>query len=195
MDNIEYFFREHMHLIDEELIAAVTEASTIRQLEKNELLMRQGVKPEGFCFVVSGLLRGYYIGYDGSEITDCFGFQYGAAAMPFGDVAQPSPIYIEALEKSEILIIPAALVQELIKSKVEVVHIYNQLLINGAAEHWEIKMALYQYSATQRYQWFCERYEGLIDRIPHKYVASFLGMTPVSLSRLRRNLKTDTENI
>lgn len=41
-------------------------------------------------------------------------------------------------------------------------------------------------SASERYRWFLSNYPGLIDRVPHRHIASFLNMTPVTLSRLRR---------
>ena len=50
---------------------------------------------------------------------------------------------------------------------------------------------LSSYSAMQRYQWFLEEYPGIIHRVSHKYIASFLGMTPVTLSRLRKTLREE----
>ena len=44
-------------------------------------------------------------------------------------------------------------------------------------------------TAMQRYQWFLEAYPGFIDKVSNKHIASFLGMTPVTLSRLRRVLR------
>ena len=41
----------------------------------------------------------------------------------------------------------------------------------------------------QRYQWFLSAYPGLIDRVSHKYIASLLNMTPVTLSKIRRAIK------
>lgn len=44
---------------------------------------------------------------------------------------------------------------------------------------------LYKYTAKERYEWFLEKYPGLIDQITNKYIASFLRMSPVTLSRLK----------
>lgn len=41
-------------------------------------------------------------------------------------------------------------------------------------------------TAMERYRWFLDEYPGLIDRAPHRHIASFLNVTPVTLSRLRR---------
>ena len=53
---------------------------------------------------------------------------------------------------------------------------------------------MYQYNAQERYEWFLKKYPGVIDLISHKYIASFLGMNPVTLSRLRKfNIDEDTK--
>lgn len=59
--------------------------------------------------------------------------------------------------------------------------------------HWELKRVLNSCTAVQRYQWFLEEYPGLIDRVSNKYIASFLGMTPVTLSWLRRTLREENK--
>lgn len=62
---------------------------------------------------------------------------------------------------------------------------YVQFLSRALRRHWESKMILSQYSAKDRYRWFLGKYPGVIDMVNHHYVASFLGMTPVTLSRIR----------
>ena len=51
--------------------------------------------------------------------------------------------------------------------------------------HWDIKRAVSQKTARERYVWFLKAYPGVIDLIPHRYIASYLGMTPITLSRVR----------
>ena len=78
---------------------------------------------------------------------------------------------------------------ELQNKYMEVTKLYNQLLIKALNEHWKLKQILNSYTAVQRYQWFLDEYPRLIGKVSNKYIASFLGMTPVTLSRLRKTIR------
>lgn len=189
MEQIELFLKTQIGLTNDDLCQKVMEAVYIRSIKKGEYLIKCGEYSTGLCFLIDGLLRGFFIDYQGNDVTDCFGFRFGSTAMPYADFNAPSPINIIAMEDSRVMVIPMQLIRQMLAEHIEAAHIYNHLLLMGAAEHWEIKMALYQYTAAQRYEWFLERYEGLIDRISHVHIASFLGITPVTLSRLRSKRK------
>lgn len=60
-------------------------------------------------------------------------------------------------------------------------------------EHQNIKHAIYMLNAKERYNWFLREYKDLIDRVSHRHVASFLNMTPVTLSRLRKEFREQEE--
>ena len=78
---------------------------------------------------------------------------------------------------------------ELLDKEPELLRIYNMLLTNALRYHWSMKALMYQYSAMERYQWFLKYYPGLIERVSGKHVASLLGMTSVTLSRLKRVIR------
>lgn len=191
MDPIEQFLHTGLGLEDDKLIAQGKAASYIRNIQKGEHLARVGEKLPGVMFLLNGMFRFYYLDNEGREHTDCFCGRYGYACMPAIDFNMPLPINVQALEDSTVLVISAELIQELMENNMEVLRLYNRLLIQSLTQHWEDKMALHQFDAAQRYAWFLERYEGLIDRVPHVHIASFLNMSPVTLSRLRKNIKMD----
>ena len=66
-------------------------------------------------------------------------------------------------------------------------------LIREMEEHQNIKHAIYMLNAKERYNWFLREYKDLIDRVSHRHVASFLNMTPVTLSRLRKEFREQEE--
>ena len=71
----------------------------------------------------------------------------------------------------------------------QLIGIYNAMLRDALKQHWEVKHIVCQHPAMERYLWFCKTYPGLIEQVRNKYIASFLGMSPVTLSRLRRTLR------
>lgn len=183
------FFKTGLQLTDRELIRALSDASAPLHLRRGELLVREGSLPDSVPILVQGIVRGFYFDVDGQEITDCFAVQAGSPVMSAAGLRMPSPLYLDVLTDSDFWTIPIPAVQRLLDEYPELLHLYNRLLIQSFSTHWEIKAILRRGSAMQRYQWFLSAYPGLIDRISNKYVASFLGMTPVTLSRLRRALR------
>lgn len=183
------FYREILQISDQHLIELITSITSKVKLKRGELLICEGDHEKYISFLIAGILRGYFLNADGNEITDCFAFKQGQPAVSCFALNGPSPIYIEALEESELMIIPQPVVIQLMENHIELSLLYNRMLQEALKTHWEVKTAILQKTATQRYLWFIQKYPKLIDQIPNKYVASFLGMTTVTLSRIRTALK------
>lgn len=127
------------------------------------------------------------------DVTDCFAYIRGTPVVSCTDLAAPSLICIEALEDSELLSVPFGIVLPLLSRNLELISLYNRLLRDSLKLHWENNTVLVQCIGVERYQWFLESYLGLIERVNHRYIASFLGMTPVSLSRVLKSVR-ETNN-
>ena len=193
MKHVEEFLHSCLEISDEVLISQVANAATIRTIPKGTHWARCGDDLPGVAFLIRGMFRFYFLDSEGREHVDCFCGEPGYPVMPAIDFNMPLPINVQALEESTVLVIPTKLVQSLMEDNVEAIRLYNRLLMRSLTQHWEDKMALHQYEAAQRYEWFLERYKGLIDRIPHVHIASFLNITSVTLSRLR-NKKLQTQS-
>ena len=185
------FYQKVFHLKDKKLIQEFSNATKSRCMKKGEYIVRIGEILNEVIFLEKGITRGYILDVNGKDVTDCFNFGCGSTVMPFCQMKLniPSPMTMEVLEDAKFFCIPISTVIELQKEYVEVTMLYNQLLIKAFNEHWGLQQVLNSCTAVQRYQWFLEEYPGLIDRVSNKYIASFLGMTPVTLSRLRRILR------
>lgn len=183
------FYREILQISDQCLINLIASTTSKVKLKKGELFICEGDHEKYISFLITGILRGFFLNADGNEITDCFAFKLGQPAVSCFALEGPSPIYIEALEESELVVIPPPVVVELMKTHVELLLLYNRMLREALQTHWEVKTAILQKTATERYLWFIREYPKLIDQIPNKYIASFLGMTTVTLSRIRTSLK------
>ena len=182
-------FEKTLGLTDPDLIQELIAACTPLYLKAGDFLIREGDMPTVVPFLLKGIVRGFLFDVNGREITDCFAVQPGIPVMTSADLRVPSPFSMEAMVDSEFLTIPIVEIQRLLEKYSELQQLYNQLLIFSFSMHWEIKLTLCRNTAMQKYQWFLEKYPGLIDRISNKCIASFLGMTQVTLSKLRRVLR------
>lgn len=189
------FYRELLQSSDEELLQEAADASQILSLKAGELAIKSGTIPTHVAFPLHGVLRGVANNANGKDITDCIVFRTGSPVMPDSDFTQPASISLEALEYSELVLIPIPKVQQLLAKYPGLMEVYQRFLMWSVSLHRDLKIALYQYTAAQRYEWFLRQYPGLIDRIPHKYIASLLNMTPVTLSNVRKNSKVSTRPV
>ena len=188
---IRTYLHEILHLPLEILMPSLIDTVELRTLKKRELLIRQGEYQEHVYFLVSGILRGFFLDAVGQEVTDCFAFKSGTPAMPGPDLNIPAPISIEALTDVTVLCIPTAEVVKVMETSMACLQCAYELLMASAQTHWELKMARYRYDARQRYPWFLSAYPGLINKVSNKYVASFLGMNPSTLSRQKAVLRDE----
>lgn len=170
-------------------MSRILRASRMIRLDQGDTLISIGEIPSAVCFLISGVLRSYLLDAAGRDVTDCLMAEPGEAAMPQASIDTRSAECVEALAPTELLAIDRACIQELLETSLEVNRFYNWLLMEGWQRHWDVKRVVCQCRARERYLWFLDQYPGLIDAIPNRYIASFLGMTPVTLSRLRTSLK------
>lgn len=160
------------------------------KLKKGELFVRSGFMTDTIGFIVSGLLRYYYTDKNGVEYTKAFAaendFAVSYASML---LKKPSAFSIEALENSSMLCIKYSDWEKLLdtvpcwnivaRKIIEKVYIMNQLR----------ESELLLEDAQTRYIHFMDQYPLLHKRLKQHYIASYLGISPVSLSRIRRKMR------
>lgn len=185
------FFSNICHLQDKSLINKLVELTECRYVKKGKFIVHAGEAQNDVWLMESGIARGYLLDTNGEDVTDCFIFRPGSAAMAISDLKAgiPSPLAIEMLEDGKFYCIPISAVVDLQKHYIEISLLYTHLLASSLNMHWRLKCVLTQYTAPQRYEWFLKEYPGLIDRVSKKYIASFLGISPVTISRIRKTLK------
>lgn len=183
------FYKNVLQITEDAAIEEAIKATEIKVLRRGDYLMRAGELPTHMCFLMKGIIRGIMLDLNGKDITDCIMFRCGDPVMPDNDITQPASITLEALVDSEIVSIPMTTVADMLNKYPSVSELYRRLLVLSVNLHRGLKIATYQYTAAQRYEWFLREYPGLIDQISHKYIASLLNMTPVTLSKMRNLLK------
>ena len=184
------FYKDTLNVQDGQIAEQLAEISRLETLEKGHRVISMGEQMEMMPVLVKGVLRGYIVDENGRDITDCFIFRRGDVIMGTGDFLTPSPVHLETTTECQVLMVPLAELLQLLDQP-ELLVIYNQQLMRALERHWQVKMMLYQSDAMTRYQWVRKQYPGLENKITGKHLASFMGMTPVTLSRLRRRLREE----
>lgn len=157
--------------------------------ESGQILLRSGERVREFYFVLSGLLRYYYVTEDGKEFNKYFAKEYDFAGSISGLISGlPSRYSIEAIEDTHVIMIPVKLIIEGYNRDPSWERLGRRLAENVAYKK-ELREAEFLLdSAETRYLRFIEEYQDIAARIPQYHIASYLGITEVSLSRIRTKL-------
>lgn len=174
-----------LHQMDEALIERVKELAQIVTYPKKTFLLKDGQVCDKACMVVKGLARAYYINED-RDITSRFmdeGFIITSWVSYYQQ--QPGDEYIEAMEDTTLACIRYNEIQQLYKE-------YPQFNIVGRKQtEYSLYLAemrtrmLRKHTAEEKYNFFLEQHPDLINRVPLKHIATYLGMNEETLSRIR----------
>ncbi len=159
---------------------------SISTYDKGDFINEIGMTDKYVRFLVKGVVRGYIIDPRGKEITTSFitkpGDVIAGSRMLDGS---PSEIGFKVIKRSEVFSVPVDVIMNSRTKYSEIMDIQMYMLCCSSLYHWETKKMLYLKTARERYDWFLEHYPGLIDCVVHSDIASFLNVTPVTLSRIR----------
>jgi CRP-like cAMP-binding protein len=170
-------------------IAFLRERFTPATIAAGDFVQRGGEPARRAVFVAAGCLRSYVIDDDGKEHVVQFAPEtwWLADAISLASGA-PSQYFFDAIEDSEVLLIDAPSHREL----VDHVPGYTAAMRDGLQRHAAAKdqriVTSLTATAEQRYVEFVERYPSLIQRVPQWMVASYLGVSPETVSRVRKKL-------
>ncbi len=175
--------------ISKEAEIALSEIAKITRVEKNQDLQSIGQTCKTIYFVSKGIARIYYI-KEGKDVTEYFAQEneiiIRAESLFTGKASQKG---IQALEDTTFISIPSAKLFSLFDQHREIERLFR-ILIESAYVDTVIRMEAIQFhSAEERYRQLLFKNPSLINRISLKHIASYLGITQVSLSRIRASLR------
>ena len=182
----EDFLREVIPIKDKELFVLLENVSRIDTFPRGVLINKQDELDFYIRFLICGGVRAFIINPQGKETATCFVMNSGEviAGSRLLD-GSPSELFFQTIKESEIFSIPADIILALRSKYEEIDNLYINMLIQSSLYHWETKKMLYLKTARERYEWLMKYYPGLIDCVNHADIASFLNITPVTLSRIR----------
>jgi CRP-like cAMP-binding protein len=169
--------------------STVRQAFIHRRLAAGEYLQRAGEVSRYAAFVAIGCLRNFVIDARGKEHIVQFGPETWWIADSISlSKGTPSAYFIEAVEDSELLLIDPAGQQHLIDRVPAYAASFRIGLQRHAAAKDQRIVSSLSATAEERYLEFLQTYPSIVQRVPQTMLASYLGMTPETLSRIRKNL-------
>ncbi|HET8809833.1 MAG TPA: Crp/Fnr family transcriptional regulator [Flavobacteriaceae bacterium] len=175
--------------IDEKEISSIIENCITKTFKKDQFLLRENEHCKHTFFVEKGLLRQFSMDEKGKEHILTFAdenwFVTDRESTYFN---QPSAYYIQALEDSKVTMINEEFIH-LLSEKIPSFSDFNNRLLHNHIRHLQKRINLLLSAvAEDRYLQFVKMYPDILLRVPQTMVASYLGITPESLSRVRKEL-------
>jgi CRP-like cAMP-binding protein len=156
---------------------------------KNEALIEMGSHEDSIHFLRLGLVRYFYLTEDGTEHNHTFaGEKSLVGCFPVLAGAESCPFVVEALEPTHTLRIGPEMVRAFPSRHTCWNQLWIRLVEHVALRKAEREQSFLLDSVEQRYRRFLSDYAGLAHRIPQYHIASWLGITPVALSRIRKRI-------
>ncbi len=179
---------KHVTLTPEEQELFLSKTET-RQFKVKTILLSAGEVATCTYFVNSGILRSFNINDNIIEHVlhfACEGWWIGDMYSYISE--KPGNLFIEVLEDSEVVIITKENHQKLYQEIPKLERFFRILAENSLVAHQERLMDNLSLTAEERFEKFCSKYPTLIQKVPQKQVASFIGVTPEFFSKMKARL-------
>ncbi len=162
----------------------------LKDLPKKEILFKEGTLVDSIAFVSSGCLRSYSVDENGFEHI----LQFAPEGWWITDMlavikGTKSALNIESVVDSKVLLLKRSVQEELFEAVPKMERFFRILTENALCATRQRVIDGMSLSAKERYINFCATYpDTLINSIPQKYVAAYIGVTPEFLSKMRSQL-------
>lgn len=183
----EKYLREWVQISDEEM-ATIRSASIEKNIRKWQSILHDGEVWRITCFITSGCFRLYRFGKDGTDHTLRFGVEnWWISDQESYNNETPSDCNIEALAASKVIIWTKESWDEL-RNTIPAVKLFNERLLARGFEASQRRIfSLISGSAEEKYLEFQKTYPSVFNKVPLHMVASYLGISRETLSRVRKD--------
>lgn len=184
LDNIS----QHISLDFKEAELLLSKIKTVNYKSKT-ILLSAGEIATCTYFVNSGILRSFNINDNIIEHIlhfACEGWWIGEMYSYISE--KPGNLFIEVLEDAEVVIITKENQQQLYQEIQKLERFFRILAENSLVVHQERLMDNLSLTAEERFEKFCSKYPTLIQKVPQKHIASYIGVTPEFFSKMKARL-------
>jgi CRP-like cAMP-binding protein len=175
---------------EEEELVIFNSLLEYKKVPKKTMLLREGEKCDFEAFVIKGCVRKYYIDANGFEVI----LQFAVENAWVGDVSfniyeeEPSRVYIETLEDCELFMFNPETKETLFSKVPKFERAFRILMQRNLAVTQNRLFDTISKTATEKYLEFLKQYPTLSQRVAQHYIASYLGISPEFLSKVRTKI-------
>ena len=171
---------------EEELLLSLTSTETFKA---KTILLNAGDISKQTYFVNTGILRSFNINDNIIEHVLHFACEGWWIGDMYSYIAEkPGNLFIEVLEDAEVVIITKENHQKLYQEIPKLERFFRILAENSLVSHQERLMDNLSLTAEERFEKFCSKYPTLIQKVPQKHIASYIGVTPEFFSKMKARL-------
>ncbi|WP_316840752.1 Crp/Fnr family transcriptional regulator [Pedobacter gandavensis] len=187
LEQFKLYLQKKVAITDEQF-DLISDRLKVKSFDKNEMILMKGEVSSHGYFVLSGLLRSYSIDAKGKTHIIQFAPEQWWLSDRNGMFNEASEFFIDAIEPTQAVLMPKGFIDDAAKH-VPCMYDLNNTMLNNSIRfmHKRINMLL-SATAEERYLNFIQLYPNLTLRVPQWMIASYLGITPESLSRVRKDL-------
>lgn len=182
-------FIEDKTEIDKETLAKICSYFKLIKTKRNEILLDYEEVSKHYYFINKGCIRLFTISTSGDENSRYFAFEGNfATALPSFIDQQPAEEYLQTIEKSELLCISRTDFYDLVDKIPQFTKIYTEILELGFIMAQKRIYGFQGFDALEKVKWIIKYQPQLLLKVSNKMVASYLGMSPSTLSRIKSKL-------
>jgi len=187
MEQIRHVIKQMINVLDDELNEFLGQ-SVVKTFKRQEVLSRPNIVPNEIFFINKGIIRVLITDSEGTEHTIHFALENQFIADYSNFIQnQPSIYSLQALEETEVVVLPRTVIEWGYKNLTD-----GQKMGRLIAEYYFIYQDdriknLYVRAPKQRYDKITDVFQNIHNRVPQHMIASYLGITPIHLSRLKKS--------
>lgn len=189
-EKVKAFYKLGKQLSFEDIKVLLNEAKS-KSIQANEIIIDEGSSLNNIFYIYKGLMRSYHINERGDEITVALYAENQIVASPNNILFdKPARFYFQTLEDSNVLTMNYDVLQEIVEGDPKLEQNRKYILQKIIGELSQRVESFVLHSPEERYIRYVRENPEIINRVPDKYIANVLGITPVSLSRIRKRIST-----